>query len=160
MSMSCSVYQVQEFKGICSLSRTTPTPEGGGEQEHNHHVDVARKRRSSGQPDASRNWSRKPSKAHAQASNGSPPTQADDTTLRQTAQHAYTSHNRQPAYQGAAHASDQATITQTDHKPTCDSSPCLLSVNGGAPVADGWRSETLWGANSAVREDEYNLSGL
>ena len=57
------------------------------------------KRRNGRPVDTSRNKSRKPSKAHAQASDVSPPTQANKTTKQQPAEHAYTSPNRQPTYQ-------------------------------------------------------------
>ena len=57
-------------------------------------------------------------KAHAQARNVSPPTQANTTTQRQSAQHTYTSHNQQPAFQGAARVSDQDTSHESLHN-TC-----------------------------------------
>ena len=44
---------------------------------------------------------------HAQASNVSPPTQANNTTLQQPAEHAYTSRNQQTTYQATALASNQ-----------------------------------------------------
>ena len=68
--------------------------------------------------DTSRNYSRKASKAHAQASNVSPPTNANNTTQRQPAENAYSSHNQQPAYQGSEHASG-LDASHASHHNTC-----------------------------------------
>ena len=66
--------------------------------------------------DTSRNYSRNPGKAHAQASNVSPPTQANKTTKQQPAEHAYTSRNRQPT--GAARG-------DTGHAPPAQTHPAV-----------------------------------
>ena len=66
------------------------------------------KRRYGRPVDRSRKEGRKLAKAHAQASNVSPRTKANNaTTQRQTAQHDYASPYQQPAYQGAEHAPPQ-----------------------------------------------------
>ena len=70
------------------------------------------KRRSSEQADTSRNQSRTPAKAHAQARNTSPPTQANNTTQRQSAQHAYTSYNRVNAFRVCARAVTAHNLVQ------------------------------------------------
>ena len=74
-------------------------------QEHREVLCVT-KRRGSWQADRSKNHTRKPSKAHAQASSVSPPAQSNNTTQRQTAQH---------AFKGAAHASNQDTTHASLH---------------------------------------------
>ena len=84
-----------------------------------HMTSLSVKKRRNGRPvDTNGNYRRKPSKAQAQVSNVSPPTQANNTAKQQPAEHAYTSLNRQPTYQATARTSDQDLSHTARHSTT------------------------------------------
>ena len=75
------------------------------------------KRRNGRPVDTNGNERRKPAKAHAQASNVSPPTQANKTTKQLLAEHAYPSLNRHPTHKATALASIQDLSHTAQHNP-------------------------------------------